>query len=189
MIRQLKIEPAVTEIKLPLSNESLGHAEIFYNRHFPDKSKKVLGFHPGAGKEANVWPPERFAELAFRLSNMRSAYILISEGPSDEKYVGQMKNILIENFNVHEIAVHKGELMYDAAVIDKADLFVTNDTGIMHISSGLKPPVIALFGETNAYEWGPLGEKKISIQSPDEKMSGISVETAIETCVSVLTQF
>lgn len=183
--RQLNIEASSANLKLKLSNESVLRAEMFCKKHFPDDKKKVIGFHPGAGKESNVWPAEKFAELAYRLSRDLDAYIFISEGPADEKYTRQMKAILSEKYPGSDAVIHKGELMTNAAIIDKLSLFVTNDTGIMHIASGLSAPVVALFGETNAYEWGPLGENKISIQSPDGKMGGISVQAAFDSCSSI----
>jgi ADP-heptose:LPS heptosyltransferase len=187
IIRQLNIEPSVTQLNLELSNESKLRAGMFFRRHFPDNSKKVIGFHPGAGKETNVWPAEKFAELAHRLSSVYSSYIFISEGPADEKYVNQMKSVLAEKYGIDYSAVHKGELMTNAAIIDKLNLFVTNDTGMMHAASGLKAPMVALFGETMAYEWGPLGDYKISIQSPDGMISGISVDSVFNACARHLS--
>jgi heptosyltransferase-2 len=76
--------------------------------------------------------------------------------------------------------------MNNAAIINELNLFVTNDTGVMHIASGLTVALIALFGDTNAFEWGPLGENKISIQSPNRKMNGISVDSVFKTCIKIL---
>lgn len=186
ILRQLNIEPAVNGIHLELSSERIEFAEIFLKTNFPDKKKKIIGFHPGAGKPANVWPPERFAELAMRLHQKFNNYFYVSEGPSDLPYTSQLKNLLIEKYGIHDAVLHRGKLMDTAAIIDKLDLFITNDTGVMHISSGLKQPVIALFGETFAYEWGPAGENKFSIQSPNGKMDGINTNTVYEVTQKLL---
>lgn len=186
VIRQLKIEPSVNTIRLELSKESKEFADSFFAENFPDRSKKVIGFHPGAGKETNVWPAERFAELAFKLKELSGGYLFISEGPSDKPYSSKLKNLLIEKYGITDAVVHNGKLMNNAAIINMLNLFITNDTGVMHIASGLKTPLIALFGETSAYEWGPAGDNKYSIQSPNGKISGIDVNTVFETGVNLL---
>lgn len=173
LIRQLKINPSVNSVKLNLSTETVSNAEKFFNENFPDKARKVIGFHPGAGKAANVWPAENFAELIVKLKSEFNTYFYISEGPSDQPYTSKLRNILIEKSGIKDAVFHNGKLMDTAAIIERLNLFITNDTGIMHISSGFKTPVIALFGETYAYEWGPAGENKYSIQSPTGKITGI----------------
>jgi ADP-heptose:LPS heptosyltransferase len=56
----------------------------------------------------------------------------------------------------------------------------------MHIASGLKIPVIGLFGPTKAFEWGPMGTDKYSIQSKNGMMEGISAESVYGLCTEIL---
>ena len=49
-------------------------------------------------------------------------------------------------------------LLHLAGLISRCALFVTNDTGPMHLAAGLGVPVIALFGPTDDMATGPLGE-------------------------------
>lgn len=186
VLKQIKIIPSVTRLNLSLSDESRTYADRFFEINFKDKSKKVIGFHPGAGKETNVWDSTRFADLANMLSKELNAYIFISEGPDDKKFVEQMTKALSEKYGINNHVIHKGRLMDNAAIINKLALFITNDTGIMHIASGLKTPVVALFGETNAFEWGPYGENKFSIQSPNRNINGIKTDTVYNTCIQIL---
>ncbi len=186
LIRQLNIQPLKTKIQLSVSDENKTYADNFYKQNFTYTSRKVIGIHPGAGKESNIWQTEKFAELAGRLYKNFNAYILLSEGPADKKCVENLIKILAEKHGINDYAVHKGTLAGNAAVIDKLDLFVTNDTGIMHIASGLSTPVVALFGETFAYEWGPLGDNKFSIQSPNRNINGIDVDSVYRICQEVL---
>jgi len=186
MIRQLNINPSKTKIELPVSDENKTYADDFYKQNIADTSRKVIGFHPGAGKESNIWQTEKFAELAERLYKNFKTYLLISEGPADKKCVEMLRKLLAEKYGITDYAVHKGTLAGNAAVINRLNLFVTNDTGIMHAASGLKTPLVALFGETLAYEWGPLGDNKFSIQSPNRNISGIDVDSVYKICEEVL---
>jgi ADP-heptose:LPS heptosyltransferase len=186
VIRQINIKPLEQSIKLSLREENKKFAEDFLSTTFPDSSKPVIGFHPGAGKEGNVWAPEKFAELAYLLNQKTGAYIFISEGPMDTKYVNETERLLKEKYNISNFAKHKGGLMNNTAIISMLNLFITNDTGVMHLASGFKVPVIALFGPTKAYEWGPVGENKVSIQAARGNINNIELDRVIETSIGCL---
>jgi heptosyltransferase II len=186
VIRQLNIQPSEQSIKLSLRNENKKFAEDFLSTGFPGRSKPVIGFHPGAGKEGNVWAPEKFAELASMLRQKTGAYIFISEGPMDTKYVNEVERLLKEKYGITDYAKHKGGLMNNTAIISKLDLFITNDTGVMHLAAGFEVPVIALFGPTKANEWGPIGQNKISVQAAGGNINNIESEQVIETSMGCL---
>jgi heptosyltransferase-2 len=186
IIRQLNITPAQTKIKINLSKEIKDYAERFFQENSIDISKPVIGFHPGAGKKENVWPAEKFAELAYLLNKQFGAQILISEGPDDKNYVQDMTKILKEKYGLGRFIRHKGLLMRNLALLNLCRLFVSNDTGIMHLASGLTVPVVGLFGPSKAYEWGPLGENKVSVQSASSKITDINVESVFEQCQKLL---
>jgi ADP-heptose:LPS heptosyltransferase len=186
LIRQIGIEPAEKRININISSANREFAEKFFEESFPDKSKPVIGFHPGAAKPGNVWDPLKYAELAYRLSQKFNSYIFISEGPDDASYVNRMASELENKFNYGTFKRHHGVLMNNVALIDKLRLFVTNDTGIMHLASGLNTPVAALFGPTKAYIWGPIGSKKYSLQSSSDNINDITTEKVFEVCTQIL---
>lgn len=185
VIRQINISPLENIIKLSLRDSNGEFAEKFIEEHFPDRQKPVIGIHPGAGKEQNVWPAGKFAEMINMLHNEYSAYIFISEGPQDAKYVNEVERLLREKYNIR-YAKHKGELMNNAAIISKLSLFISNDTGVMHIASGFDVPLIALFGPTKAYEWGPVGAKKLAFQGKNDNINSIEILQIYETCKELL---
>jgi lipopolysaccharide heptosyltransferase II len=186
IIRQIGIEPQEKGIRIILNKENRDFADKFFSENFPDSGKSVIGFHPGAAKPGNVWAPEKYAELAFIISEKLNSYIFISEGPSDAQYANQMASLLNNKYNTGTFKRHHGVLMNDIALINKLKLFVTNDTGVMHLVSGLNSPVIALFGPTKAYMWGPLGNLKYSIQSSAAGINDISVEKVLNVCMQIL---
>ena len=188
VIKQIGIEPAENFINLTLNQEQKDFSSQFYSENFTDTQKSVIGIHPGAAKEGNVWPQEKFAELMNLLNNNLNVYFYISEGPADKKYVQNLENILKTKYPEIKYSKYCGKLMYNAANISKTSLFISNDTGIMHLSSGFKIPVIGLFGPTKAYEWGPIGQNKASIQAAGGKIENIDISDVFETgmrCLSV----
>jgi len=198
IIRQLGFQPKEKRIIIELNKENREFAEKYISENFPDSSRPVIGFHTGASKPENVWSPENFAGLILNLSQKFNAYIFISEGPDDSVYVSRLAELLESTNNIGTFNRESGVVMNDtpvigrlglldcAAVIERLTLFVTNDTGIMHLSSGFKTPVIALFGLTKAHCWGPIGENKISIQSASSNINNISVARVNEVCEQVL---
>jgi heptosyltransferase-2 len=186
IIRQLSITPSEKTISLSLNEENLEFAEKFFRNNFPDKNRIVIGFHPGAGKEQNIWPAEKFSELAVMLLERLNPYFLISEGPSDTKYTSVLETLLKKQ-NGLEYTKLRSELANNMAILARLNLFVTNDTGIMHLCSGFQTPVIALFGPTSASEWGVIGGNKVSIQSKDENIKNIDTMTVFETCLRLIS--
>lgn len=182
-LRQLGFEPPEKRIRLNLSKEQELFADKMYSDRFPDTSRPVIGFHPGAGKPDNVWSPEKFARLSTLLKKELNSYIFISEGPADKSYVEKMI-LSIENHNeLNDYYRHKGTILNNLALINKLSLFITNDTGIMHLASAFENlNLVSLFGPTKAYEWGPIGENKRSIQSTSNNIDIISVEKVFEVC-------
>ena len=186
IIKQLNIPPVETKIRIVLAEELKDFAEGYFRENSIDRSKPVIAIHPGAGKETNVWPAEKFAELASLLRSGFGAHVLISEGPDDGKYVSETIKIMKEKYRVESFTCHKGLLMRNLALLNLCSLFVTNDTGVMHLASGLEVPIVALFGETKAYEWGPIGEKKVSVKSSNSKINSIETQTVFEQCTALL---
>ncbi len=187
VIRQLGISTYENFIKLSLTQEQQKFASDYYLSNFPDNTRKVIGFHPGAAKVQNVWSHEKFAELMELLYKRRNAYFYISGGPDDRKYIENLEKILKERYPYIMYSIYKGELMKNAANISKTALFISNDTGIMHLAAGFDIPVIGLFGPTNAFEWGPVGKNKAAIQASGGNINNIDVLNVLETSIPYLS--
>jgi len=182
VIRQLGIKPAENNIRLRLNSEQEKFASDFYEKHFSANKSVVIGLHTGAAKLQNIWPAEKFAALMNILFEKYNCSFYISEGPDDRQAVALLENVLKNKYPAVNYAVYCGELMNNAANISKTALFISNDTGIMHLASGFDIPVIGLFGPTKAYEWGPVGINKASIQSKSGNISDIEITDVFETC-------
>ncbi|MCM8809969.1 MAG: ADP-heptose--LPS heptosyltransferase, partial [Candidatus Omnitrophica bacterium] len=72
-----------------------------------------------------------------------------------------------------------------AAIIEFSDLFISNDTGIMHVAGATKTPLISLFGPTDPEIWAPIGENKFYIKKDDD-INSIKVEDVINLINKIL---
>jgi len=163
-------------IKIRLSGDELKFANDYSLEHFRDSGKKIFAFHAGAGKEGNRWNRDNFIKLIEMLHSEYDCYIVLTSGYMDIEITDFIYSELVRR-NISAIILDKPHLRNIAAVLSKVDLYVTNDTGLMHAASFVNSKVIGLFGPTPGYEWGPLNEFGRIIQSPTEDIDGIKVET------------
>src|SRR5205823_15106747 len=118
-----------------------------------------IGFHPGAGKLANRWPAERFAMVADRLSEEFGATAVVTCGPMDADPVREMT----ERLRAPHVVLRGHPIRGVAAVLQRLDLVITNDTGILHVAAGVGTPVLSLFGPTDPAQWAPIGPASVPL--------------------------
>lgn len=186
VISQIGINCDDTRIHIPIPQESISFARKFLAENFPEPSRSIVGLHPGAGRQDNLWSPENYALLISRLQEEFDPYFLISEGPLDARQVRSLLDILADKYSITGITVHRGAILDNLALISLSGLFITNDTGMMHLAASTDVPMVSLFGPSNAQEWAPIGERKISIQSPTRNINDIKVEKVFEICRDLL---
>jgi len=132
-------------------NKSAG-ALILYKDKFNSQNKPILGISPGASYgSAKRWYPEEFAKVATALSHKYDIYIF---GSPDEKDIAlDIENFLIKK-GVKNFDNLSGRTNITDAIdyISQLDLFITGDTGLMHIAASFQVPTVAIFGPTEDKE-------------------------------------
>lgn len=116
----------------------------------------LIGILPCSVWPTKRWLPERFAQAGDVLANELKARIILVGGLDDgwliEKIALLMKNRPI-------LAAGRLTLKQLAVVIERCQLFITNDSGPLHIAMAMKTPTVAIFGPTTVdLGFGPYGE-------------------------------
>jgi heptosyltransferase-2 len=155
-------------------NNTPGRLIIHHNKNLKKevsdlyKSQNLtLGINPGASYgSAKRWYPDEFAELAAKLSNK---YNIIIFGGNGEKDIAlDIEKLLIKkgisNYNNLAGVTSISELVRH---ISNLDLFITGDSGPMHIAAALKVPTVSIFGPTRAQETSQWMNKKSVIVKKD----------------------
>ncbi len=129
--------------------------------------KPTLGLNPGATYgSAKRWYPDRFAKVASILSKKYD--IIIFGGPNEIKMAKEIEeNLLkegVKNFTNLAGKTTVNELIEHIAGLS---LFITNDSGPMHIAAAYQVPTIALFGPTKWDETSPWKNEKTKIIKKD----------------------
>jgi heptosyltransferase II len=116
------------------------------------ESTRIVGINPGASYGSSKrWYPEKFAELAIELSSQFE--ILIFGGPDETDIALDIENYLIKKGVVnYKNLSGKTKISELVEHISKLDLFISGDSGPMHIAASFQIPTIAIFGPTHDIE-------------------------------------
>ncbi len=176
-------------VRLTFSKQEKSTAIDFYRINFGNGSRKVVGIHTGAGKIQNRWSGYNFAELIKYLFAKTNCFFFLTNSQYDSASTNELLSHLDKNFIKKNIVFDNGmEIRNLAAVLSHFDLYITNDTGTMHIAAYSGTKVLSLFGPTNGYEWAPLMKQNIYLQSPDNDINSINVKTVIDKSLFLINE-
>ena len=115
----------------------------------------LVGINPGAAYgSAKCWPPEHFKALTNMLLKHKEMRLLYFGDPNGKPLVDEICNPF--SHQVINLAA-KTNLRELISLIQQCHLFITNDSGPMHIAAALQKPLVAIFGSTNSIKTGPYG--------------------------------
>jgi lipopolysaccharide export system permease protein len=128
---------------------------------FAGTDKKLLILGPSANWIGKTWPRESFGRLARKLAGangpLGGARIILLGGVED----GATLNALAEDLGSAGLEARASvgalDILACAAMLERASLFVGNDSGLMHLSGAMRAPTIGLFGPTDERGYGPRG--------------------------------
>jgi len=160
LLKCLKIETKDKSLFMPIKAESERWAEDFVKSERIKIDDKLLVINPAASCPSKIWPSERFAEAADKLAQKYGFKILVVSGPRDlalaEKVIKKISSPVIS-------LAGKISLSQLASLLKRAALFISNDSGPVHIASAVGTPVISIFGRKqpglSPKRWGPVGLK------------------------------
>lgn len=150
----------------------------------------VLG--AGANFVGKRWRPERFAAVARRLAApdgmLPGAHVLLLGGAEDAPFARE----IVERVAPHGVSAQdlSGRLDLPAcgALIERATLFIGNDSGLMHIAAAAGAPTVGLFGPSDERVYGPWGARTRAVRgrSYDEIMALGPLRAVTETLMDDL---
>ena len=174
-------------IMFQFSSDEIHEANKFIEANFPGKSKKIIGFHPGAGKEENMWETKRFIGLIKNVYNKFHNYVLLTSGWTDDATISEVETEL-KNSGIDYKVLHNHPVKKLGAILSLIDLYITNDTGTMHIAGFSGAKIISLFGPTNPKEWAPEGINQLYVKSKTNNINDITVDDVCHKAESFLVK-
>jgi len=133
-------------------------------RHLGD-ARPLLALGPTANWRGKEWPAESFKTLAQRLTGpsgpLAGARIVLLGGPGEEAIATKVAAEGAIDL------VGQLEILTAAAVIARCDLYVGNDSGLMHIAAATGVPTLGLFGPSRDEHYAPWGPRSAVIRTPE----------------------
>ncbi len=162
LARYLGIEPKDNNIFLSVKPAAEARVEELLKEEGIGKNDKLLAIHPAASCPSKVWPNERFAEVADRLIAKYGFKAVVVSGPRDltlaRNVIRHMRSPAVNLAGKTSV----GEL---AALLKRCSLFISNDSGPVHIAAAVGAPVVSIFGRSqkglSPLRWGPVGKKSM----------------------------
>lgn len=153
---------------VPLSEEEHRLAWHVLHEHEQPASIKhpIIAMHPGSGtySTARRWAPERFAQLADTLFSAAGGQLLLLGGPEEAELHQHIIGMMQSRMPVRSLA-GSGSIKVTAALLEHVDLFIGNDSALVHLAVAAGTPTVAIFGLTNASAWGPYTGGKTAQQA------------------------
>lgn len=160
LLEALGIQSAKPEFKIPSADFDF---DAFRREHRIAPGMPIVGMNPGSVWNTKRWLPERFAEVADRLAEQWNAKVILFGSKQDQESADAVERAMKKPcLNL----CGKTDLKTLSTLVSKCDLFITNDSGPMHIATAAQVPVVAIFGPTTR-ELGffPYGPKSVVVET------------------------
>ncbi len=148
---------------ISFGEEENKEVDEFFEKNNIDLSRRIIGLHVGAGKPKNRWSLQKFIKVIETLNEEFDAQFVITGSKSDKNELDYLQN----NLSIPVAFFIDREIPVLAALISRCDLFITNDTGVMHVAGTTDTPQISIFGPTNPFNWAPVGSNKYFLRKSD----------------------
>jgi ADP-heptose:LPS heptosyltransferase len=156
--RSLPLSQRYMNVLRPLGIDTEPHPVIFKptspdNDVFKGVERPIAGFFPGAGHPSRCWPLANFAQLAKRLQEdgyQPAVFLGPEEAGMRDKVADEFPDqTIVEGLSVAQFIAAAGEL----------DLFVTNDTGPMHLAACAGAPILLIMDKRAPLTYLPLASR------------------------------
>ncbi|MBO6245601.1 MAG: glycosyltransferase family 9 protein [Anaerovibrio sp.] len=112
--------------------------------------RKVIAIGLGAGGENRKYPVKKYAEACNILSKNYEVYFVIVGGRSEQHDAAYLQSVLVKGTSCNFTG--KTSILETAAVLSLSNLYVGNDTGVMHIAAAVGIPVVMVSREKYDYD-------------------------------------
>jgi len=161
LLEKLGIPAPYRPPRLPLDEAALAESETLLNQAGLGNGQPILALAPGAAfGPAKRWPEAEFAQAARLILSQRPGGTVILGGADEAPAAARLAEMLPEpRLNL----AGRTPLSTAKAVLSRAALLLTNDSGLMHLAGALGVPLVAVFGPTDPTATAPLGLSRLII--------------------------
>lgn len=178
-LRVIGVESSDIRMELFLSETAKGEAKDFLRREGFSGSI-LVGFQLGASTKSRMWFEDRWIELAKKLLESNPHIkIVLTGAPNERAAASKVAEALPKERALNAAGALKLEAA--AAIIGELNVFITPDTGPMHIAIAMQTPTVALFAVADPVKSGAAYDKEIHVE--------IKKPRTCEPCASKLCKY
>ncbi len=149
-------------LEIGVNQDAIESVEEFLQDNQLKDDDRIIGINTGGSWPTKRWTTEGFAKLADRLVEEYQAEVIFFGGPNDvarvEEIVGMMEHQPI-------IAAGRTSLKELAALAQRCDLFISGDSGPVHVAASVGTTTLAIFGPSDDRKYRPYGNKHQIIET------------------------
>jgi heptosyltransferase-2 len=165
------LRPDTKSLLVPIGPEQRNRAEERLRGLGISWNEPVVGFSPGAvGSVLKRWYPERFAALALRIRDAYQARVLLFGSPGERALGEEICRAASRPWMLN--LAGRTALDEAIALIGACGLFVTNDSGLMHVAAALDVPLVGIFGPTDPRRTAPWSRRHVLVRDGDVDCCG-----------------
>jgi ADP-heptose:LPS heptosyltransferase len=183
LVRALGFPVSAPKWQLPRFDREQTEALQLLEQQNIKPSEPFIAVHPWTSNPKKQWPLARYQELIHLVTKRLRQNVVIVGGPEEME---QSKRLSSLRGRVADL-VGRLTLRQLAALFQRAQLLVSNDSGPVHLAAAVGTPVIALFGiqdpGSHPRRWGPWGSGHVVIQKPLADLTVDEVFTAVHSAV------
>ena len=181
VLKPLEINPTSRIPKLTPNPEAQAAVETMLRKAKADAGAPLVGLFPGAGHPGRRWPMESFSQLADFLIRNDKLQPIIFVGPEERHMIAEIRRlfpppcVILDQLSIPELAAAQSRLA----------VFISNDTGPVHIAAAVGAPVVVLIDLPTPHAYVPLANAHRLMFS--ERISEIEVEDVYAATRELLT--
>jgi len=169
----------IPQTKIWLSDTERDHAEKILSDL---EGKRILAMAPGAAAEDKDWSPQNFSALANQLKTHFDAVLLL--GSAQNQPLAQAVAALLELPCLDLCG--RTDLLLAAALLQRAQAFVGNDSGLGHIASAVGTPAVTVFGAGELWRYRPWGTRTAWVKAEHHDIAGVTPQQVKDILLKLL---
>ncbi|WP_339933520.1 glycosyltransferase family 9 protein [uncultured Brevundimonas sp.] len=178
MVSRLIGAPAALDPELFLDDQARREAAAIIDPQLAagPGSGPIIALAPIAHQPGKSWPADRWGILVEKLRaepRFDGWRFMLVGGPGDHAPAAPALKAAAERAID---CVGRGDILASAAAIDRATLFVGNDSGLMHVAAAARRPTLGLFGPTEWWLYGPWGATTRTVASNETRGAFAPIE-------------
>ncbi len=165
LLRFIGLEIKDIELYMPVYKEDEDYVDLILQGLNLNNSDVLVTVHPSSSDCSKCWPLELYACLIDKLKNDFNFKVAVVGGKEEKESISQLISLTLSK------PINLGgqlTLRQLGALCKRSRIFISNDSGPVHIACAVKTPTIVIFGRTLAgvgpKRWGPYGEGNIVLQ-------------------------